>query len=51
MYDEAKNANYPLDELLMVFYFMMMRTLTRRGDFIFMCPQQLQTSITPTCGL
>jgi hypothetical protein len=35
LYDEAKYANYPTDELRMEFYLRMMRTLTRRGDFIF----------------
>jgi hypothetical protein len=34
-YDEAKYANYPMDELRMEFYLRMMRTLTKRGDFIF----------------
>jgi hypothetical protein len=35
MYDEAKYANYPSDELRMDFYLRMMRTFTRRGDCIF----------------
>ena len=35
LYDEAKYANYPADELRMEFYLRMMRTLTRRGDCIF----------------
>ena len=35
LYDEAKYANYPADELRMDFYLRMMRTLTRRGDCIF----------------
>ena len=35
LYDEAKYANYPADELRMDFYLRMMRTLTRRGDTIF----------------
>lgn len=33
--DEAKYANYHVDELWMDFYLSLMRTLTRRGDFIF----------------
>ena len=35
LYDEAKYANYPADELRMEFYLRMMRTLTKRGDCIF----------------
>lgn len=35
LYDEAKYANYPADELRMEFYLRIMRTLTRRGDSIF----------------
>jgi hypothetical protein len=35
LYDEAKYANYPSDELQMEFYLRMMRALTRRGDCIF----------------
>lgn len=35
MYDEAKYANYPSNELRMDFYLRMMRTLIRRGDCIF----------------
>jgi len=35
LYDEAKYANYPADELRMDFYLRMMRTLTKRGDSIF----------------
>jgi hypothetical protein len=35
LYDEAKYANYPADELRMEFYMRMLRTLTRRGDCIF----------------
>lgn len=35
LYDEAKYANYPSDELRMEFYLKMMRTFTRRGDTIF----------------
>jgi hypothetical protein len=35
LYDEAKYAIYPEDELRMEFYLRMMRTLTRRGDYIF----------------
>jgi hypothetical protein len=35
LYDEAKYANYPLDELRMEFYLRMMRSLTKRGDCIF----------------
>lgn len=35
LYDEAKYANYPTDELRMDFYLRMLRSLTKRGDFIF----------------
>lgn len=35
LYDEAKYANYPMNELRTEFYLRMMRTLTRRGDCIF----------------
>lgn len=35
LYDEAKYANYPTDELRMEFYLRMLRTLTRRGDCVF----------------
>jgi hypothetical protein len=35
LYDEAKYANYPCEELRMEFYLRMMRALTRRGDCIF----------------
>jgi hypothetical protein len=35
LYDEAKYAMYPADELRMEFYLRIMRALTRRGDAIF----------------
>lgn len=35
LYDEAKYANYPADELRMDFYLRLMRMLTKRGDSIF----------------
>ena len=35
LYDEAKYANYPADELQMEFYLRMMRTLTKKEDCIF----------------
>lgn len=35
LYDEAKYANYPADELRMEFYVQIMRALTRRKDSIF----------------
>ena len=35
LYDEAKYANYYEQELRMEFYLRMMRTFTKRGDFIF----------------
>ncbi len=35
LYDEAKYAKYPAEELRMEFYLRMMRTLTNRGDCIF----------------
>ena len=34
-YDEANYANYPSDELRMDFYVRMMKSMTKRGDYIF----------------
>ena len=35
LYNESKYANYPTDELRMDFYLRMLRSLTKRRDFIF----------------
>ena len=35
LFEEAKYANFPTDELRMEFYLRILRTLTRRGDCVF----------------